>query len=166
MKDNDTEPRPFLAHPFNCNNSSLTLFDQAVSEEVAAIAENSKKKQATIENEQREKRKIIDDVNSWVSSLLNVSYRFVEYRFFAKNFPEVDDLVTVEVKKVEDLGAYVTLLEFGEIEGMVPLSELSRRRIRCCTWLLQPHSGSHPSQVRWKACARWSCGDCVCHPCR
>jgi translation initiation factor 2 subunit 1 len=38
--------------------------------------------------------------------------------------------VTVEVKKVEDLGAYVTLLEFGEIEGMVPLSELSRRRIR------------------------------------
>jgi translation initiation factor 2 alpha subunit (eIF-2alpha) len=28
----------------------------------------------------------------------------VEYRFFAKNFPEVDDLVTVEVKKVEDLG--------------------------------------------------------------
>ena len=32
--------------------------------------------------------------------------------------------------KVEDLGAYVTLLEFGEIEGMVPLSELSRRRIR------------------------------------
>ena len=34
------------------------------------------------------------------------------------------------VKKVEDLGAYVTLLEFGEIEGMVPLSELSRRRIR------------------------------------
>ena len=38
--------------------------------------------------------------------------------------------MTVEVKKVEDLGAYVTLLEFGEIEGMVPLSELSRRRIR------------------------------------
>ena len=55
----------------------------------------------------------------------------IRYRFFAKNYPEVDDLVTVEVKKVEDLGAYVTLLEFGEIEGMVPLSELSRRRIRC-----------------------------------
>jgi hypothetical protein len=73
---------------------------QAVNEEVAAIAENSKKKQTAIENEQREKRKIIDDVNSWVSSLLNISYRFVEYRFFAKNFPEVDDLVTVEVKKV------------------------------------------------------------------
>ena len=61
---------------------------------------------------------------------IRLSYHFVEHRFFAKNFPEVDDLVTVEVKKVEDLGAYVTLLEFGEIEGMVPLSELSRRRIR------------------------------------
>ncbi len=93
-----------------------------VSEEVAAIAENSKKKQSAIENEQREKRKIIDDVNSWISSLVSVNYRFVEYRFFAKNFPEVDDLVTVEVKKVEDLGAYVTLLEFGEIEGMVRLT--------------------------------------------
>lgn len=74
---------------------------QAVAEEVAAIAENSKKKQTAIENEQREKRKITDDVNSWLSSLLNVSYRFVEHRFFAKNFPEVDDLVTVEVKKVQ-----------------------------------------------------------------
>ena len=108
----------------------LVTPQQVVSEEVAAIAENSKKKQNVIENEQREKRKIIDDVNSWISSLVSVNYRFVEYRFFAKTFPEVDDLVTVEVKKVEDLGAYVTLLEFGEIEGMVPLSELSRRHIR------------------------------------
>jgi ribosomal protein S1 len=108
---------------------SLTRLQQ-IEQEVAAIAENSKKKQHVIENEQREKRKITEDVKSWISSLTSVSYRFVEYRFFAKNFPEVDDFVTVEVKKVEDLGAYVTLLEFGEIEGMVPLSELSRRRIR------------------------------------
>ena len=108
---------------------SLTRLQQ-IEQEVAAIAENSKKKQHVIENEQREKRKITEDVKSWISSLTSVSYRFVEYRFFAKKFPEVDDLVTVEVKKVEDLGAYVTLLEFGQIEGMIPLSELSRRRIR------------------------------------
>src|SRR2546423_14504963 len=43
---------------------------------------------------------------------------------------EVDDLVMVEVKSIEEMGAYVALKEYNDIEGMILLSELSRRRIR------------------------------------
>ncbi len=62
---------------------------------------------------------------------------------------------------MEDLGAYVTLLEFGEIEGMVPLSELSRRRIRCrilaistfrfCSEPLAGPSASSSALAEWKS---------------
>ncbi|AOW01047.1 translation initiation factor 2, alpha subunit [Yarrowia lipolytica] len=51
-------------------------------------------------------------------------------RFYANKYPEVDDLVMVNVKEIADMGAYVKLLEYDDIEGMILLSELSRRRIR------------------------------------
>ena len=43
----------------------------------------------------------------------------------------------VNVENVENLGAYVTLLEYSQIEGMVLLSELSRRRIRSINKLIR-----------------------------
>ena len=51
-------------------------------------------------------------------------------RMYESVFPEVNDLVMVTVQQVAEMGAYVTLLEYNNIEGMVLLSELSRRRIR------------------------------------
>jgi len=51
-------------------------------------------------------------------------------RMYEQRFPEVDDLVMVEVKSIEEMGAYVALKEYNDIEGMILLSELSRRRIR------------------------------------
>jgi translation initiation factor 2 subunit 1 len=51
-------------------------------------------------------------------------------RMYENQFPEVNDLVMVTVQQVAEMGAYVTLLEYNNIEGMVLLSELSRRRIR------------------------------------
>jgi len=49
---------------------------------------------------------------------------------YEQKFPEPEDVVQVKVKRVMDLGAYVSLLEYGNIEGMIMLSELSKRRIR------------------------------------
>lgn len=43
---------------------------------------------------------------------------------------QVDDVVMVQVRSIAEMGAYVSLLEYGGIEGMILLSELSRRRIR------------------------------------
>jgi len=51
-------------------------------------------------------------------------------RMYENKYPEVDDLVVAEVKSIEEMGAYVALKEYNDIEGMILLSELSRRRIR------------------------------------
>ena len=58
-------------------------------------------------------------------------------RYYRNKFPKADDLVMVNVENVENLGAYVTLLEYSKIEGMVLLSELSRRRIRSINKLIR-----------------------------
>lgn len=46
-------------------------------------------------------------------------------------------MVMVQVQSIEDMGAYVSLLEYGGIEGMILLSELSRRRIRSVQKLIK-----------------------------
>ena len=56
---------------------------------------------------------------------------------YAEKYPEVDDVVMVKVKTIADMGAYVSLLEYNNIEGMILLSELSRRRIRSLSALIK-----------------------------
>lgn len=58
-------------------------------------------------------------------------------RMYEKEFPEVDDLVMVNVRQIADMGAYVKLLEYNDREGMILLSELSRRRIRSVQKLIR-----------------------------
>lgn len=43
----------------------------------------------------------------------------------------------VQVRSIAEMGAYVSLLEYGGIEGMILLSELSRRRIRSVQKLIK-----------------------------
>lgn len=42
-----------------------------------------------------------------------------------------------QVTKIAEMGAYVNLLEYNGIEGMILLSELSRRRIRSINKLIK-----------------------------
>lgn len=58
-------------------------------------------------------------------------------RFYEALYPEVDDLVMVSVRQIAEMGAYVTLLEYNGCEGMILLSELSRRRIRSVQKLIR-----------------------------
>jgi len=58
-------------------------------------------------------------------------------RFYEQEYPEVEDVVIVEVKQIADMGAYVQLLEYNNKEGMILLSELSRRRIRSINKLIK-----------------------------
>lgn len=51
-------------------------------------------------------------------------------RFYENKYPEIESVVMVNVRNIADMGAYVSLLEYDGIEGMILLSELSRRRIR------------------------------------
>ena len=58
-------------------------------------------------------------------------------RMYESKFPEIDDLVMVQVRSVAEMGAYVALMEYDNIEGMILLSELSRRRIRSINKLIR-----------------------------
>jgi translation initiation factor 2 subunit 1 len=58
-------------------------------------------------------------------------------RFYEQKFPEMEDVVMVNVRSIADMGAYVHLLEYNNIEGMILLSELSRRRIRSINKLIR-----------------------------
>ena len=58
-------------------------------------------------------------------------------RMYEAQYPTADDLVIVQVKNVAEMGAYVSLLEYNNIEGMILLSELSRRRIRSINKLIR-----------------------------
>jgi len=61
----------------------------------------------------------------------------LECRFYEQQYPELESLVAVTVRHIADMGAYVELLEYNNIEGMILLSELSRRRIRSINKLLR-----------------------------
>lgn len=56
---------------------------------------------------------------------------------YEKAYPEVEELVMVSVRQIADMGAYVNLLEYDGVEGMILLSELSRRRIRSIQKLIR-----------------------------
>ena len=58
-------------------------------------------------------------------------------RFYKQIYPETDDVVMVNVRSIAEMGAYVHLLEYKNIEGMILLSELSRRRIRSINKLIR-----------------------------
>lgn len=58
-------------------------------------------------------------------------------RFYEKRFPDIEEVVMVNVRSIADMGAYVHLLEYNNIEGMILLSELSRRRIRSINKLIR-----------------------------
>lgn len=56
---------------------------------------------------------------------------------YEERYPQIDDVVMVQVKSIAEMGAYVSLLEYNGIEGMILLSELSRRRIRSISKLIK-----------------------------
>ena len=58
-------------------------------------------------------------------------------RFYKHQYPKLEDVVMVNVRSIAEMGAYVSLLEYNNIEGMIMLSELSRRRIRSINKLVR-----------------------------
>lgn len=58
-------------------------------------------------------------------------------RFYENQYPGIEEVVMVNVRTIAEMGAYVTLLEYDNIEGMILLSELSRRRIRSVNKLIR-----------------------------
>jgi len=68
---------------------------------------------------------------------LNEDKKNLDCRFYEAKYPEIESLVMVNVRTIADMGAYVSLLEYNNIEGLILLSELSRRRIRSINKLIR-----------------------------
>lgn len=66
-----------------------------------------------------------------------MSQDMANVRFYEKDMPDINDLVMVKITQVNETSAYVQLLEYGHIEGMIPYTELSRRRIRSIAKLVK-----------------------------
>jgi len=90
-------------------------------------------------SKKKEKKKTVLDVSpTSMDPALNGGFRIylgedrknLDSRFYEAKYPEIESVVMVNVRNIADMGAYVSLLEYGNIEGMILLSELSRRRIR------------------------------------
>lgn len=60
-------------------------------------------------------------------------------------------LLPLQVLSIAEMGAYVRLLEYDNIEGMILLSELSRRRIRSITKLIKACFTRHSPAFRFGA---------------
>ncbi|KAH7537603.1 hypothetical protein FEM48_Zijuj03G0110500 [Ziziphus jujuba var. spinosa] len=62
----------------------------------------------------------------------------LECRMYEAKYPEVDMVVMVQVNAIaDDMSAYVSLLEYNNIEGLILNTELSRRRIRSVNSVLK-----------------------------
>jgi translation initiation factor 2 subunit 1 len=47
-------------------------------------------------------------------------------RFYENKYPKVDELVVVKVEQIVENGAYVSLLEYNNIEGMITPNEYTK----------------------------------------
>lgn len=72
----------------------------------------------------------------------------LQCRMYESEFPEPDDIVVVLVKEIQEMGGYVHLMEYNNCEGMIMLSELSRRRIRSVNKLLKVGQQEYAAVVR------------------
>jgi len=50
--------------------------------------------------------------------------------FYDKKVPEPDELVTVRINSIDDVGCMCSLLEYSDLEGFLPMTEVSRKRMR------------------------------------
>ncbi|KAL7713776.1 Eukaryotic translation initiation factor 2 alpha subunit [Entamoeba marina] len=51
-------------------------------------------------------------------------------RMYENKFPDEDDLCLINVTSTSEMGTYVTLKEYNDIQGMIPMSELTRRKFK------------------------------------
>ena len=61
----------------------------------------------------------------------------MDVRSYENFYPTVEDVAIVLVKEIIEMGAYVHLLEFDNTEGMLMISEISRRKIRSLNKLIK-----------------------------
>lgn len=60
----------------------------------------------------------------------NTDSAVIHCQYYEQLYPDVNDLVVVRINSITDMGIYVSLLEYNELEGMIPITEYTNRRFR------------------------------------
>lgn len=63
------------------------------------------------------------------------------YRFYEERYPSAGETVIVKIIRITELGVYVELVEYNNIEGLILVGELSKKKIKCISTTLK--SGKH-----------------------
>ena len=61
----------------------------------------------------------------------------INSRDYENILPECGSPTVISIKDSNEMGIYVSLLEFDEIEGLLLFSEVSRRRVRSMAKLIK-----------------------------
>lgn len=61
-----------------------------------------------------------------------------QIRFVENEFPEQGEIVFCKITSCNDLGSEAILLEYGNLNGFLPISEYSRKRIKSIRALIKP----------------------------
>jgi hypothetical protein len=65
------------------------------------------------------------DVADALASLPDDSLRC---RFYEQQYPDVEDIVVVQVKSIAEMGAYVSLLEYNDVEGACVVEQKKKKK--------------------------------------
>ena len=122
-------------------DTSAQLEDEFDTDDEGAMFDDTTNNDDDETDGKRSKKKFVDavitntnpDENGGFRIYLGDDHKNLECRFYENLFPDIESVVMVNVRNIADMGAYVSLLEYNNIEGMILLSELSRRRIRSGT---------------------------------
>ena len=57
-------------------------------------------------------------------------------RWYQNPFPNVGECVMVRCEKITDIGTYCKLLEYGDLEALVPISEVTKQRVRLVSHII------------------------------
>lgn len=55
---------------------------------------------------------------------------YLTQRFYEEKLPKVNEIVITKVTRLDQMGVYCKLVEYGDIEGYIPTPELSQVRVR------------------------------------
>lgn len=53
------------------------------------------------------------------------------YRFYEKHYPDAGETVIIKITNTTEVGVYVELVEYNNIEGLIMVGELSKKKIKC-----------------------------------
>lgn len=66
-----------------------------------------------------------------------VNNELVKCRYYRNEVPKQGQLTMVEISKIEEMGAYVRLLEYDNLEGFIMMSDVTNKRVKSVYKLLK-----------------------------